>query len=126
MIQNINKTQILSIVIVEDNDDTREALEQLFLNAEGYECINSFPSCEEAIENIDSCYPDVMLMDINLEGMSGIEGIKILKELYPSLTIIILTVFEDEDKILKAIREGADGYILKKSEPCNDSLKMSV
>jgi len=117
MIQNINKTQTLSIVIVEDNNDTREALEQLFLNAEGYECINSFPSCEEVIKNIDSCYPDVVLMDINLEGMSGIEGIKVLKELYPNLTIIILTVFEDEDKILRAIREGADGYILKKSEP---------
>jgi len=117
MKSQINEKRLINIVIVEDNDNTREALEQLFLSADSYECINSFSSCEDTLKNIDRCYPDVLLMDIELEGMSGIDGIRILKDTYPNLKILVLTVFEDEDKIFKAIQAGADGYILKKSTP---------
>ncbi len=71
------------------------------------------------LEGIDQYYPDVVLMDIGLKGMSGIDGVKILKELYPSLTVLIFTVFENDEKIFEAIKAGADGYILKKIPPQN-------
>lgn len=107
----------ISTILIEDNNATREALTNLLENAEGFECLDSFSSCEDAFKGIDENLPDVVLMDIGLKGMSGIEGVKHLKEIYPSLTVLILTVFEDEDKIFEAIKAGADGYILKKSPP---------
>lgn len=116
----MNQTQSsfsISTILIEDNNATREGLTNLLGNAPGFECLDSFSSCEDAFKEIDAKLPDVVLMDIGLKGMSGIEGVKHLKEIYPSLTVLILTVFEEEDKIFEAIKAGADGYILKKSPP---------
>lgn len=110
---------LIGVLIVEDNDATREGLVNLLESSEGFKCLNSFSSCEEALEKLDKFFPQIVLMDIGLKGMSGIEGVEKIKETYPSLTVLMLTVFDDEEKIFRAIKAGADGYILKKTEPQN-------
>ncbi|MEZ5346756.1 MAG: response regulator transcription factor [Pyrinomonadaceae bacterium] len=99
--------------MVEDREEIRFGLNRLIGGANGFECTGSFRTMEEALEEIPKDLPDVVLNDIGLPGMSGVEGIRILKEKYPNLSILILTVFDDDDRIIDGICAGASGYLLK-------------
>lgn len=103
----------INVGIVEDRNEIREGLATLIRNSEEYECAGSYRSMEEALANIPSNTPDVLLSDIGLPGMNGIEGMKILKESYPNLLTIMLTVYDDDERIVEAICAGASGYLLK-------------
>ena len=108
----------IHVIVIEDDDDTREGITNLINSSEKFICEHSFSNCEDALEYVDDNLPDVILMDIILDGgMTGIEGMKKLKEMYPNLIILMLTVYEDDDKIFESIKAGANGYILKKISP---------
>jgi DNA-binding NarL/FixJ family response regulator len=106
----------MKISIVEDREELRNGLKSLLETAPGYQC-EPYSTAETAIHNINDGNTDVILMDIDLPGISGIEATKILKKKYPDLQIIILTVFENPDKIFPALKAGATGYLLKNSAP---------
>jgi len=108
---------IIRTAIVEDMRDIREGLSTLINFTEGFSCTGAFRSMEEAISRLRHNVPDVLLSDIGLPGMSGIEGIRILKEQYPQMTILMLTVYDDDDRIFDAICAGASGYLLKRTPP---------
>jgi DNA-binding NarL/FixJ family response regulator len=107
----------ISVCIVEDNHDIRHALEQIITMADGYTFCGSFVSAESAINGIPQAMPDVVLMDINLGGMSGIDCVKALKPRYPDILFMMCTVYEEDEKIFEALATGANGYILKKTAP---------
>ena len=107
----------ISVCIVEDHNDIRQALEQIIMMAEGYQFRGSFISAESAIAGIPKLQPHVVLMDINLGGMSGIDCIKELKPKHPDILFMMCTVYEEDDKIFEALAAGANGYILKKTAP---------
>ncbi|HRP30714.1 MAG TPA: response regulator transcription factor [Agriterribacter sp.] len=108
---------MISVCIVEDNNDIRQALEQIIMMAEGYEFRGSFISAENAIAGIPSLKPNVVLMDINLGGMSGIDCVRELKAKHPEILFMMCTVYEEDEKIFEALAAGANGYILKKTAP---------
>src|SRR5215469_18304593 len=89
----------------------------LINGTEAYRCTGAFRSIEEALETIDRDLPDVALVDIGLQGMSGIDGIRILKNRHPALAMLMLTVYDDDDRIFDALCAGACGYLLKKTPP---------
>jgi len=107
----------ITVCIVDDNKDIRSALEQIIIMSDGYRLLGSFPSAEEAIEKIPALSPQVVLMDINLGGMSGIECVRRLKPVHPDILYMMCTVYEEDEKIFEALSAGANGYILKKTAP---------
>jgi DNA-binding NarL/FixJ family response regulator len=111
------KQQIINATVVEDQREIREALVALINGTEGYHCTGGFRSMEEALEKLRQDLPDVVLCDIGLPGMSGIEGIRILKERYPNLLLLMLTVYDDDERIFDALCAGACGYLLKRTPP---------
>lgn len=104
-------------MIIEDQRDLREALSTLINYTPGFTCSGAFRSMEEAIARIRHDVPDVVLSDIGLPGMSGIEGIRILKERHPQLIILMLSVYDDDERIFDALCAGASGYLLKHTPP---------
>lgn len=108
---------IIKTAIVEDMRDIREGLATLINFTDGFSCMGSYRSMEEAIPRIRHQTPDVLLSDIGLPGMNGIDGIRILKDLYPQMTVLMLTVYDDDDRIFDAICAGASGYLLKRTPP---------
>ncbi len=106
---------LVSVGIIEDREDHREALSSLIATTPGFRLAGVFRSMEDAITNIPRDFPDVLLVDLGLPGMSGIEGIRILKERYPRLAPVAVTVFEDDARIFDALCAGASGYLLKKT-----------
>jgi len=111
----VNKPPAIKVAIVEDGAEAREALEILINGSEGFACVAACGSAEEALAAIPRCLPDVVLMDIQLPVMSGIECIRRLKTQLPGLQIMMVTVFEDHDRIFQSLAAGASGYILKKT-----------
>ncbi len=105
------------IVIYEDNHDLRESLNALLNGSAGFEVIGAFTNCSNILVQIAHLQPDVILMDIDMPGTNGIEGLKIVNAKFPSINVIMLTVFETNEHIFDAIRAGAVGYLLKKSSP---------
>lgn len=105
------------VAIIEDQRAIREGLAWLIDSTPGYACVGSFPSMEAALERISHAVPEVVLMDIGLPGMSGIEGVHELKQRYPALLILMLTVYDDDARIFEALCAGACGYLLKKTPP---------
>lgn len=106
-----------SIAIVEDNHVVRGCLEELVNTIPGCECAGTFASAEEGLRMIPILKPDLVMMDIHLPNLSGIECAAKLKAILPNLSILMLTVYEDEEKIFEAFKAGASGYILKRSKP---------
>lgn len=107
----------IKVAIFEDNKVLRESLQQLVNNAEDMYCTGAFPDANKILRNMQSSNPDVVMMDINMPGISGIEAVQQIKEKYPDVQILMQTVFEENDKIFAAICAGASGYILKKTVP---------
>jgi DNA-binding NarL/FixJ family response regulator len=108
---------MIRLAIVEDDAVIRESLSQLVNEARGLRCLAACASGEEALKRLPELQPDVVLMDINLPQMSGIECVRRLRELLPKTQVLMLTVYEDSDSIFRALRAGASGYLLKRSEP---------
>ena len=107
----------ISIAIVEDNHDIRLALEQIIGMAEGYSVAGSYISGEDALLKIPSIKPEIVLIDINLGGINGIEVVKILKKTMTDVLFMMCTIYEEDEKIFAALSAGASGYILKKTAP---------
>src|SRR5580698_2054134 len=114
---SLNRIMSTNIVIVEDNRSFRGKL-ATYLNATpGYNCVGVYDSAEDALKAIPRLSPDVVLMDIHLPNMSGVDCTRRLKELCPATQILILTVYEDNDRIFGALKAGASGYLLKRAHP---------
>ena len=107
----------IKVAIFEDNQLLRESLFQLVNGTEGFFCTGAFPDCRNIIHNIQKSSPDVVLMDIQMPGTTGIEGVKMIKENFPEVKIIMQTVVEDEERIFASICNGASGYLLKNTTP---------
>ena len=105
--------ELCRIVLVEDNDVVRDGLELLINSLTEHEVVGKFESCEAAIKNLESTMPDIILMDIELPGMSGIEGTKIIKKNHPEIDILVITVHDDSELVFQALVSGASGYITK-------------
>lgn len=109
----------ITVSIVDDQTDVRESIAAYINQAKGFRCMTLYANAREAIAHLPTDNPDVLLMDINLGGMDGIECIRQLKPQLPSTQIVMLTVFENTEKIFKAISAGASGYLLKRLAPHN-------
>ncbi len=107
----------IRVSIVEDNRGTRESLSELLRRAPALRCVGAHPNGEEALLQIPAEEPDVVLMDINLPGMSGIECVARLKERLPKTQVLMLTTYEESDLIFDSLRRGASGYLLKNMPP---------
>jgi DNA-binding NarL/FixJ family response regulator len=120
--------QPIKVAIIEDRREIREGLAMLIGGTETFRCTGTYRTMEEALDKISRDLPDVVLNDIGLPGMSGIEGIRILKERYPDLLVLMLTVYDDDDRIFDAMCAGASGYLLKKTPPARllESIKEAV
>ena len=119
---------IIKVAIIEDLPDIREGLAAMLNGTEGYACVGKFRSMEDALHNIGRDLPHVVLSDIGLPGMDGIEGVTILKERYPEMTILMLSVYSDNERIFDALCAGACGYLLKKTPPARlmESIKEAL
>lgn len=107
-------SETISLWLVEDNDSFRRSLARALEKTGGFVCHGSFPSCENALAAVRGRpAPQVILLDVGLPGMDGIAGLRLFREAMPDTLLIILTVFEDDDKIFRAICAGASGYLLK-------------
>ncbi len=104
-----------NIIIIEDNADIRAGFQLLINSTAHYRVTHVFETCEKAFENSTSMQPDIVLMDIDLPGMDGIEGTKHIKSLFPKTEVIIITVFENSDRVFDALCAGATGYLTKNS-----------
>jgi DNA-binding NarL/FixJ family response regulator len=122
---NTNGTDAIRVAIIEDRRPIRDGLAMLIDGTEGFTCAGAYRSMEEALSRIGAARPGVALVDIGLPGMSGIEGLRILKEKYPDMALLMLTVYEDDERIFDAMCAGASGYLLKKTPPARllDSLR---
>jgi DNA-binding NarL/FixJ family response regulator len=105
----------ITVSIVEDQEPLRTTLARVLNRAEGFKCISHFGSAEEAIKEIPKNPPELVLMDINLPGLNGVECVRQLKEKLPKLLILMLTVYEDTENIFNALAAGAAGYMLKRT-----------
>jgi DNA-binding NarL/FixJ family response regulator len=107
----------IKVAIVEDNEKIREGLAALIDGSEGFQCTAAYETAEEALRRLPAYNPDVVLMDIQLPKMSGIECVVRLKEKSPDAQVMMLTVYEDDEKVFKSILAGATGYVLKRTPP---------
>ncbi len=108
---------MVKIAIVEDNKTTRESLRTIIDLSPDFRCACVCQSAEEALTALSACKPDVVLMDIQLPKMSGVECVSRLKDALPSTQIIMVTVYQDPERIFRALRAGASGYLLKRASP---------
>ena len=103
------------VSIVEDNEQLRNTLARVLNRAEGFRCVSHYGSAEAALEGLPKDKPEVVLMDINLPGLNGVECVRKLKQVAPQIQIVMLTVYEDTDNIFNALAVGASGYMLKRT-----------
>lgn len=115
MNKSITREAFITVCIVEDQKIFRQAIEDILNASDNISCIGSFGDAESFIEKFDELQPDITLMDIDLPGISGIEAIFSIKSSHPSARFLVLTVFKDDEKVFKALKAGAGGYLLKKS-----------
>jgi DNA-binding NarL/FixJ family response regulator len=105
-----------TVIVVEDRTRIRETVVDLINGTEGLRCVGAYGSCEALLDHLGDPPPDVILMDIGLPGMSGIDGVKAVKSRHPGVDILMHTVFDDDEKIFQSILAGASGYVLKNAE----------
>lgn len=111
------KNEIIKVSIVEDDVQVRSDLARLIDSTKGFSCVSQHPDGENAVKELPITKPGVVLMDINLPGMSGVDCVRRIRELLPQTQVVMLTVYEDTDIILRALASGATGYLLKESSP---------
>ena len=105
----------ISVSIVEDNDKLRGTLARVVNRAANFSCVSDYANAEDALKQLPQVHPDVVLMDINLPGMNGVECARQLKQLLPQTQVMMLTVYEDTENIFNALAAGASGYMLKRT-----------
>lgn len=105
----------ITVSIVEDNDQLRKTLARVLNRSEGFECVSDYANAEDALDDLPKRNPNVVLMDINLPGMNGVECVRKLKQVAPQIQIMMLTVYEDTENIFAALAAGASGYMLKRT-----------
>lgn len=108
---------MIKVAIVEDNHSLRTSLAALLNKSEGMKCVAALPNLYNVVAEISRAKPDIILMDIGLPDISGIEGVRTVRLNFPEIDVLMLTVFDEDEKIFEAIREGASGYLLKKTPP---------
>ena len=123
--EHLAEAPSIRVAIVEDRREIRGGLQALIDGTPGYSCAGAWRSMEDALDGLPATRPDVALVDIGLPGMSGIEGIRLLRQRRPDLRILMLTVYDDDERIFAALCAGAAGYLLKKTPPVKllESLK---
>jgi len=126
--KEVHETVPVRIAIIEDERHIRSGLEALIGGSPGFQCAGAFRTIESALAHPWRQAPNAFLVDLGLPGMSGLEGLPLLKEKYPGAPLIVLTVFEDDDRIFRALCAGASGYLLKKTPPTKllESLKEAI
>ncbi len=107
----------VKLLIYEDNSRLRQSLELLLEEGSGFEVLGAFPDCNEVEKQVRKLKPELVIMDIDMPGIGGIEGVKILKSNYPDVKVVMHTVFDDDNRIFDCICSGADGYMLKNTSP---------
>lgn len=107
----------VTVAIVEDHPDLRASLNLILKTTTGFQCVGAFESCEDLLEELQDITPHVILMDIGLPGMSGIEGVRRVKAVLPQTHILMLTIHESDHQVFQAICAGANGYLLKRASP---------
>lgn len=108
---------MIKVILFEDNPPLREGLSMLIGGTEGYMVTGAFKDCSNIVEVLGKHPADVVLMDIDMPGMNGIEALKLVRQHYPDIKVVMLTVFDDNKNIFEALKSGANGYILKKTQP---------
>lgn len=108
---------MVKLMLYEDNPQLREGLTMLLNGTEGFEVVAAFKNCNNIEEEVQAFQPDVILMDIDMPGTNGIEGLKRLRKVNTKAKVLMLTVFDDNKNVFEAIRSGANGYLLKKTPP---------
>ena len=108
---------MIKLAIVEDNTALRQSLEQLFNRTSNMKCVASLNNLLNVVSEFQKSQPDIVLMDIGLPAINGIEGVRTVKSNFENMQVLMFTVFEDDEKIFEAIRSGASGYLLKKTPP---------
>ena len=108
---------MLKVAVFDDNLDRREGLCLLIDTAPEMTCVGTFEDCRDVVRHVAESNPDVVLMDIDMPHVNGIEGVELIKRQFPKVKVLMQTVFEDDDKVFAAILAGADGYLLKQSTP---------
>ena len=109
----------IRVVIFDDNDLLRDSVRLLLEESDGFTLVAAFPHCQNVIDNVRGTNPDVVVMDIDMPGMNGIDAVKLVRHEFPQVQILMLTVFDDDEKVFAAIKAGAVGYILKNADPKN-------
>lgn len=107
----------IRIFIYDDSFERRVSLKALLMLNGDYACVGEAANCENAIDEMESMYPDVVLMDINMPGVDGLQGLKQIKTRFPEIKVLMQTAFDDSDKIFTSVKNGASGYILKSDKP---------
>ncbi|MEG3658511.1 response regulator transcription factor [Arenibacter palladensis] len=108
---------MIRVVIYEDNPQFREGLTMLINGSDGFSVLASYKNCNNVAEEVEKWSPDVILMDINMPGTDGLEGLKKIREVNAEVKVLMLTVFDDNKNVFEALRNGANGYLLKKTPP---------
>ena len=127
-IRDVNQIQVTTVATIEDRREIREGLATLIDDTPGFHCVGRYRSMEEALDGFRVRPADLALIDIELPGMSGLEGMRLLREQYPKMLLLMLTVYDDDDRIFEALCAGACGYLLKKTPPARllESLREAV
>ena len=105
------------ILLYEDNPQLREGLSMLINGSDGFEVVAAFKNCNNVVAEVEALQPDVVLMDIDMPGTNGIDGLKLIRQKTSTVKVLMLTVFDDNKNVFDAIRNGANGYLLKKTPP---------
>lgn len=108
---------VIRVFVYDNYQERRDSLKALISLYEGLQFVGCAPDCRDVLNDIEKHYPDVILMDINMSHVDGLEGVKLIKQNFPSVNVLIQTVFDDNEKIFTSLRNGASGYILKSDHP---------
>lgn len=128
LISNPSPDAVMRVVLIEDLREVREGLAALINGTPGYECVEAYSMMETALARIEKDSPDLILTDLGLPGMSGIEGIERLRAMFPETPIMALTIYDNDEQIFNALCNGANGYLLKNTPPARllEALKEAV
>jgi DNA-binding NarL/FixJ family response regulator len=108
---------MIKVLIYEDNPQLREGLSMLINGSDGFEVLAAYKNCINVVDEVEAWNPDVILMDIDMPGVNGIEGLKLVRKVNADVKILMLTVFDDNKNVFESIKAGANGYVLKKTPP---------